>query len=301
MVDLGTLGGSYSYASTMNEGGRIVGASSTPGDEEEHAFSWTAASGMVDLGTFGGSFSYASDVNDAGRVVGSAWMAGDEVEHAFSWTQGTGIVDLGTLGGSYSFATAVNNAGQVVGTSATAGDLEEHAFVWTQAGGMVDLGELGGGYSSAVAVNVVGQVAGSSFLADDTQAAVFWQPVNPPSAPQTVSALPGDGLATVSFTAPASTGGAPVTYFTATASPGGRQSSGIGSPITIYGLTNGASYTFTVTATNLAGAGAPSAPSNAVVPLGSERPHADPPAATPRPDVPALTAPGGPRPPPPGH
>ena len=41
---------------------------------------------------------------------------------------------------------------------------------------------------------------------------------------------------------------------------------GAASPITITGLTNGTSYTFTVAATNSVGLGAPSAASNAVVP-----------------------------------
>ena len=87
----------------------------------------------------------------------------------------------------------------------------------------------------------------------------------PPGAPTDAAAAAGDGQATVSFTAPA-TGGAPVTSYTVTGSPGGQTASGAASPIVVTGLTNGTTYTFTVTATNVAGAGPPSAPSNPITP-----------------------------------
>ena len=87
-----------------------------------------------------------------------------------------------------------------------------------------------------------------------------------PDAPQSVSAAPGNGEASVSFGAPASDGGAAIISYTATASPGGLMASGAGSPILVTGLNNGTSYTFTVQATNSLGAGPASAASNAVTP-----------------------------------
>ncbi len=87
-----------------------------------------------------------------------------------------------------------------------------------------------------------------------------------PGAPTAVSAIAGNASATVSFTAPANNGGAAITRYTVTSSPGGFTASGAASPINVTGLTNGTAYTFTVAATNSAGTGAASTPSNAVTP-----------------------------------
>ena len=70
----------------------------------------------------------------------------------------------------------------------------------------------------------------------------------------------------MTFTPPASNGGSAITSYTATASPGGKTVSGSGSPLKVTGLTNGTSYTLTVSATNALGTGVPSASSNAVTP-----------------------------------
>ena len=96
-------------------------------------------------------------------------------------------------------------------------------------------------------------------------------PATVPGAPTGVVATPGDGSALVGWTSPASEGGSLISAYTVTASPGGNTCSwGQDSPnlltCTITGLTNGVSYTFTVTATNAQGTGASSAPSLPVVP-----------------------------------
>ena len=95
-------------------------------------------------------------------------------------------------------------------------------------------------------------------------------PREAPGAPTGVTATTGNAQASVSWTAPASTGGSPVTGYTVTASPGGKTATTTGATTaTVTGLTNGTSYTFTVTATNTAGISTPSAPSTAVTPLGT--------------------------------
>jgi hypothetical protein len=90
-----------------------------------------------------------------------------------------------------------------------------------------------------------------------------------PGTPIIGVAEAGIGVAYVSFTAPVSNGGSAITMYTATSSPDGitgiLNQAGSGT-ITINGLTNGTTYTFTVTATNATGAGPASSASNSVTP-----------------------------------
>jgi hypothetical protein len=80
-----------------------------------------------------------------------------------------------------------------------------------------------------------------------------WGSVITPAAPTGVSATAGDTAATVSWS-PGYSGGATAT-FTATASPGGATCSTTGSSCQITGLTNGTTYTVSVTGSNTAGTG----------------------------------------------
>jgi mannan endo-1,4-beta-mannosidase len=87
-----------------------------------------------------------------------------------------------------------------------------------------------------------------------------------PGPPTTVTGIAGNAKASVSFVAPVSNGGSPITGYTVTANPGGKTGTGAASPIVVAELTNGSSYTFTVTATNSAGTSPNSTASNAVTP-----------------------------------
>ncbi len=91
--------------------------------------------------------------------------------------------------------------------------------------------------------------------------------VTVPSSPRNVVATRGNvgGQAIISFDAPLSDGGDTITSYIVTTSPGNTTTSGSSSPITISGLTNGTSYTFTIVAKNSVG-DSESATSNSVIP-----------------------------------
>ncbi len=88
-----------------------------------------------------------------------------------------------------------------------------------------------------------------------------------PGAPAGLIATPGDSQVTLSWQAP-SDNGSPITRYTVTISPGTTQD-GATTTMTVTGLTNGTAYTFSVTATNIAGTGLPSNTATAT-------PHAPP-------------------------
>ncbi len=174
-IDLGTLGGSYSTATAVNESGQVAGWSYTASGAT-HAFSWTSGGGMVDIGTLGGSYAVAYALNDTGTVVGQSTTAAGDA-HAYTWDVVNGMTDLGTLGGPDSVATAVNASGSVIGYSDAVSGFP-HAFVWDTVNGMTDLGTLGGTSSWSEGINAAGTVAGQAFTATGATHAFVWDTVN---------------------------------------------------------------------------------------------------------------------------
>lgn len=97
------------------------------------------------------------------------------------------------------------------------------------------------------------------FLGNDASAGKYVDP------PTNVSASAGNAQATVSFTAATYDGKSTATYI-ATSSPGSLTASGSSSPLVVTGLSNGTSYTFTVTTVSGYGVNAVSSSSNSVTP-----------------------------------
>lgn len=173
VTDLGTLGGTNSYAMGINDNGQVVGGSYLTGNPTydagfpsespiTHAFLYDGTT-MHDLGTLGGNSSTSYDINNNGQVVGASFITDGSAMHAFLY-EGTTMEDLGTLGGSNSWAYGINNYGQVVGSSKTDGGVQ-HAFLYDGAT-MEDLGTLAGGtHSVAWDINDSEQIVGRSNIA----------------------------------------------------------------------------------------------------------------------------------------
>jgi cell division septal protein FtsQ/histidinol phosphatase-like enzyme len=112
---------------------------------------------------------------------------------------------------------------------------------------------------------------------------VSTKPRTSPSAPTDLIAVAGDGEATVTFAVPDSNGGTPITNYEVTASPGNIVTVGATSPITVTGLANGTTYSFTVKAINSAGSSVASEVSNSVTPKSSTEVEVTPTPPTPTP------------------
>lgn len=97
-------------------------------------------------------------------------------------------------------------------------------------------------------------------------------PLAVPGQPTNVVATATDGQATITWVAPASSGGSPITQYTVTSNPENKTCVWTTGPLTciVAGLVNGTAYTFTVKAKNTLGDGPPSAPSNSVTPTSAD-------------------------------
>ena len=100
--------------------------------------------------------------------------------------------------------------------------------------------------------------ATNSFGPGAESAPVSVTPLSVPDAPTIGTATAGNTIASIAFTPPANNGGSAITGFTATCNPGALSASGGNSPISVPGLSNGTTYSCSVTATNALGTSAAS-------------------------------------------
>jgi hypothetical protein len=109
----------------------------------------------------------------------------------------------------------------------------------------------------------------------------FAAPATAPGAPTALTGAPGNGQASLSWTAPASDGGAAIDSYTITPSVGAPIVAGTNATSRVVtGLTNGTPVTFTVAAHNSVGLGAASAPVTVTPAIPAQAPptNAGPPA-----------------------
>jgi probable HAF family extracellular repeat protein len=162
LIDLGTLGGSSSFALDVNDRQQVTGNSQTPASNPSprlNAFLWQRGS-MSNLGVLPGSnnFSRGYGINNKGVVVGES---DNNRPRAFRYHNGV-MTDLGTLGGTSAVAHDINDAGEIVGASSNG--LASRPFIY-RGGVLHDLGTLSGSLNSpgrGWAINQRGDVVGVS-------------------------------------------------------------------------------------------------------------------------------------------
>ncbi len=176
IIGLGTLDGTASDVTGINNSGQVVGVirdTSSGSSYLNHAFITDAnGAGMRDLGTLGGTNSYAADINDSGQVVGWA-NTSDNLVHAFiTGTNGIGMTDLdsGTMSETRIVAYGINNSGQVVGNYINVENSSlNHAFITGPNGvGLKNFDDL----DRVTDINNSGQVLGNLELIPAHHAAI---------------------------------------------------------------------------------------------------------------------------------
>jgi probable HAF family extracellular repeat protein len=164
IIDLGTLGGTFSVPFGINAGGDVVGRSSNF-TNETRAFLYKQGK-IVGFDTFSSPENDAFAINALGHIVGIYFNNGGTINaeaiHAYLRTE-TQVVDLGSRGG-VSYAFGINDSDQIVGTSYDKDNVNYHAVLYSN-GNVIDLGTLGGAVSQAEAINHSGQIVGQAATA----------------------------------------------------------------------------------------------------------------------------------------
>ena len=158
ITDLGTLGGSFSQASALNNRGQVAGTSTTK-NGDAHGYVWQNGK-MTDMGTLGGDFSVTSALNNNGAAVGLSVDQDEEYINAFAWRDGK-MSRVLQKSEQISVATGINDSGAIVGISQ---DKQERVWGFARKGDKLLLFRLKDSDFTAVsAINVGGSIAGFGF------------------------------------------------------------------------------------------------------------------------------------------
>ena len=114
VIDLGTLGGTSSGATDVNDAGAIVGWARN-GSGQVRAVVWRAGH-MIDIGTLGGPTSSATSISNNYAVVGTSTVSAGGPRHAFLWRANQGAMhNLGLPR-----PVRIGDTGAIIGNATTA-------------------------------------------------------------------------------------------------------------------------------------------------------------------------------------
>jgi hypothetical protein len=196
------------------------------------------------LGRVGATSLVVSGAVAAGTVRAGAYpIAGPNPSPVTPPSDTTPAAAIGVGPGPVGFSTTSTSTGTRAPTSTTAGP----------------------GSTTSTVAGPGGSVGSSSTTTTTTA------PPTAPAAPTGVTAIPGDSVVRLSWTAPGD-GGSPITSYTVTryvgaVSQGSHTYLSSATSHLVKGLANGTTYTFTVVATNAVGSSPESAPSPPATPL----------------------------------
>jgi uncharacterized membrane protein len=131
LVDIGTLGGTYSEGTGINDHNEIAGVSSVTGSSLNHLFLY-AQGHMRDLGTVAGKSFINAEINDRGEIVGSAVNSAG-VESSFIY-RGHSFEKIPLI------AAGLNDSGEISG-SRTVANGSSQAFLYRE-GKLINLNNL---------------------------------------------------------------------------------------------------------------------------------------------------------------
>lgn len=179
MLDIKTLGGTYSWAYGINNRSQITGYSMVD-SLTIYGYIWEDGimEGIGGLPGSRGDFSRGNAINEYGVIAGvchgtgGGWIvpyAGFTYDHG-KWRE------IPTFGGDESQAFGINELGDAVGWArfAEPEPTAPRAFMFTNGGQMVDLGTLGGKHSWAEDINNKRQVVGWGTNSDEIYRAFLW-------------------------------------------------------------------------------------------------------------------------------
>ena len=181
-TDIGTLGGTLSYASGINDAGEVVGWSEPADYDSEQAFLYSGG-GMTNidyLPTLGiGSAMVGTTINNAGQytidyhemIFSSLGEFTTDSVLLIPGNFGHADTPLDTLGAPYVYGHAVNSSGEIAGYGLTF-DATYNAFLhsggsagFNDNGNTTSLGTLGGPNSYGYGINDAGEVVGAAEIA----------------------------------------------------------------------------------------------------------------------------------------